>query len=156
MPYTIHTAAAHIRDNSGRMRNIDVFSDSVESTKEEALTEIENKKTEALEAIGIDNDTEGARKRALKAITDATTTATNSIIAEGKRIEKIKNNQATLDTETANMIVEYFDENKNYPAGAYVRQTSTQGSGTNATSSVKLFKFITNHVAGGWIGTDAI
>lgn len=155
MPYTIHTAAAHIRDNLGHMRNIDVFSDSVESTKEEALAEIENKKTEVLEAIGIDN-TEGARKNALDAIQTALDQAKESITAEGKRIEKIKNNQATLDTETANMIVEYFDENKNYPAGAYVRQTSTQGSGTNATSSVKLFKFITNHVAGGWIGTDAI
>lgn len=57
MPYIINTAKAKIKEANGNYRSIDVFSDQLDETKEAAL-----------DAIGRD-DTEGARRGALEAIT---------------------------------------------------------------------------------------
>lgn len=136
MPYTIHTAKATIIDAEKNPHRIDVFSGDLEDAHQQAL-----------DAIGRDND-QGARGAALTAITDAKTAAINQVNAAGNRINRINNDGATTIDETANMVAEDFDETKAYAAGTYVRKAITSGSGSSATTVVKLFRLTADYTAG--------
>lgn len=53
------------------------------------------------------------------------------------------------------MVAEDFDETKAYAAGTYVRKAITSGSGSNATTVVKLFRLTADYTAGAsWESTS--
>ena len=137
MPYTIHAAKAAIKDGQQHWRDIDVFASN---------------KDEALEAIGQDN-TSGARGAAIAAITSAQSDAVKQVNAAGNKINRINSGGVTLDTETADMIAEDFNETKAYSAGTYVRKAITSGS----TTVVKLYRLTADYVANsGWSNASKV
>lgn len=84
---------------------------------------------------------------AIAAIANTKISAINQVNAVGNRINRINNDGATTIDETANMIVEEFNETKPYAAGNYVRKAVITENNNNATATVKLYVFKINHAA---------